>query len=113
MKQREARTGAIHADGWWKRGDVKAKPSPWPMSCWVHAMAGGERCRQIIEEAMYSEAKKDECRVALNGEEHDFWMGTEAGMLGCTTFKVWYWEATGQMRRVEWVQGSAAYIGAI
>ena len=19
--------------GWWKRGDVKAKPSPWPMSC--------------------------------------------------------------------------------
>ena len=73
--------------GWWKRGDVKAKPSPWPMSCWVHAMAGGEGRRQIIEEAMYSEPKKDECRVALKGLEHDFWMGTEAGMLGVYNFQ--------------------------
>ena len=51
--------------GWCKRGDVKAKPSPWPMSCWVHAMAGDEGCRQIIEEGMSSKAKKDECKVAL------------------------------------------------
>ena len=36
---------------------------------------------------MYSEAKKDECRVALNGGEHDFWMGTEAGMFGVYNFQ--------------------------
>ena len=68
--------------GWWKRGDIKAKTSPWPMACWVHATAGDERSRQLIEDAMSSEAKKDECKVALDGEERDFWIGTEAGMLG-------------------------------
>ena len=36
---------------------------------------------------MYSEAKKDEFRVALKGLEHDFWMGTEAGMLGVYNFQ--------------------------
>ena len=68
--------------GWWKRGDVKAKPSTWPMSCWVHTRAGRDRRKQGIAEAMDSEAKKDECKVALKGWERDFWMGTEAGMLG-------------------------------
>ena len=53
----------------------------------VHATAGGEGCRQIIEEAMYGEVKKDQCRVALNGGEHDFWRGTEAGMLGLYNFQ--------------------------
>jgi hypothetical protein len=41
----------------------------------------------MIEEAMYSEVKKDECRVALKGGEYDFWMGTEAGMLGVYNFQ--------------------------
>ena len=59
------------------------------MSCWVHVRAGREGRKQIIEDAMCSEAKKDECRVALKGLEHDFWMGTEAGMWGCITSKVW------------------------
>ena len=36
---------------------------------------------------MCSEAKKDECRVELKGLEHDFWMGTEAGMLGVYNFQ--------------------------
>ena len=25
---------------------------------------------------------KDECQVRLKGREHDYWMGTEVGMLG-------------------------------
>ena len=33
------------------------------------------------------EAKKDECRVALKGLEHEFWIGTEAGMLGVHNFQ--------------------------
>jgi hypothetical protein len=57
------------------------------MSCWVHATAGDERCRQLIEEAMPSEVKKDECKVALSCEERDLWMGTEAGMLGVYNFQ--------------------------
>ena len=31
--------------------------------------------------------KKDECKVALDGEERDFWMCTEAGMLGGYNFQ--------------------------
>src|SRR6056300_1738056 len=34
--------------GWWKRGDVKAKPSTWPMSCWVHTRAGRDGHKQEI-----------------------------------------------------------------
>ena len=53
----------------------------------VVSMADDERCRRLIEEAMSSEAKKDECKVALSGGERDFWMGTEAGMLGGYNFQ--------------------------
>ena len=72
MTQGESGGNSCRWKGWWKRGDVKAKASPWPMSCWVHATAGDERCRQLIEEAMPSEAKKDECKVAMSGEGRDF-----------------------------------------
>ena len=34
-----------------------------------------------------SDAKKDECQLALSDEERDFWMGTEAGMLGGYNFQ--------------------------
>ena len=58
------------------------------MSCWVHtAAARDDRCRRQLEEAILSDAKKDECQVALSGEERDFWMGTEAGMLGAYNFQ--------------------------
>ena len=58
------------------------------MSFWVHtATARDDRCRRRLEEAILSDAKKDECQVALSGEEHDFWMGTEAGMLGGYNFQ--------------------------
>ena len=58
------------------------------MSCWVHtATARDDRCRRQLEEAVSSDAKKDECQVALSGEERDFWMGTEAGMLGAYNFQ--------------------------
>ena len=73
--------------GWWKRGDVKIKASPWPMSFWVPATASDDRCRRLFEEAISSEAEKDECKVALSGEERGFWMGTEAGMLGVYNFQ--------------------------
>ena len=76
------------------------------MSCWVHATADDERCRRLIEEAISSEAKKDECKVALSGEERDFWMGTEAGMLGVYNFQ-------DTILGGDWVQDSAAYIGVI
>ena len=53
----------------------------------VVSMADDERCRRLIEEAMSSEAKKGESEGALSGEEHDFWMDTEAGMLGVYNFQ--------------------------
>jgi len=30
---------------------------------------------------------KDECKVRLKGREHDYWMGTEIGMLGGYVFQ--------------------------
>ena len=30
---------------------------------------------------------KDECQVRLKGREHDYWMGTEVGMLGSYGFQ--------------------------
>ena len=73
---------------WWKRGDVRTRGSPWPTLCWVHTAAVIDgRCRRHLDEAILSDAKKDECQVALSGEERDFWMGTEAGMLGAYNFQ--------------------------
>ena len=51
------------------------------MSCWVHVAARDDSCTRQLEESISSEAKKDECKVALSGEERDFWMGTAASML--------------------------------
>ena len=83
------------------------------MSCWVHAAARDDRCRRQLEDAISSDAKKDECKVALSGEERDIWIGTEAGMLGGTTSKTWCWGAVGQMRLAEWAWDSAAFIRMI
>ena len=57
------------------------------MSCWVNEAARDDRCRRQLEEAISSDVKKDECKVALSGGERDFWMGTEASMFGGYNFQ--------------------------
>ena len=96
----------MQMEGLVEKRRCQTNASPRPMSCWVHATADDERCTWLIEEDISSEAKKKECKVALSGEEREFWMGTEAGMLGVYNFQ-------GMILGGEWVQGSAAYIGVI
>ena len=70
----------MQMEGLVEKRRCQTNASPRPMSCWVHAAARDDRCRRQIEEAISSEAKEDECKVALSGEERDFWMGTEASI---------------------------------
>jgi len=38
--------------------------------------------KAALKKAARVSGGKDECQVQLNGREHDYWMGTEIGMLG-------------------------------
>jgi len=41
----------------------------------------GRRAKSSFEESGQSIRRKDQCQVQLKGREHDYWMGTEIGML--------------------------------
>ena len=46
-----------------------------------------QTCKKLATKAALKKAAgvsrgKDECQVRLKGTEHDYWMGTEIGMLG-------------------------------
>ena len=38
--------------------------------------------KAALKEAAGVSGGKDECQVRLKGREHDYWMGTEVGILG-------------------------------
>ena len=38
--------------------------------------------KAALKKAAGVSGRKDECQVRLEGEERDYWMGTEIGMLG-------------------------------
>ena len=38
--------------------------------------------KAALKKAAGVSGEKDECQVRLKGREHDYWMGTEIGMLG-------------------------------
>jgi len=38
--------------------------------------------KAALKKAAGASGGKDECQVRLKGREHDYWMGTEVGMLG-------------------------------
>ena len=52
-------------------------------SCWVHqdCHVANEQ-KAALKKAAGVSGGKDECQVRLKGREHDYWMGTEIGMLG-------------------------------
>jgi len=52
-------------------------------SCWVHQDCHAADEQKIaLKKAAGVSGGKDECQVRLKGREHDYWMGTEVGMLG-------------------------------
>ena len=58
------------------------------MTCWAHKelAAVDEETRNNMEAAWEAEDDKDECIVNLEGPERNYWLGSEAGMLGCYWF---------------------------
>ena len=60
------------------------------MKCWVHKDMYEVRDevtpRQGVQDAWDDATEKDTCTINLTGPEKDFWMGSEAGMLGCYWF---------------------------
>ena len=74
--------------GWWRRGDVGAYQNAGNMTCWAHRelAAVDEETRNNMEAAWEAEDDKDECIVNLEGPEQNYWLGSEAGMLGCYWF---------------------------
>ena len=52
-------------------------------SCWVHKDCHvADEQKTALKKAAGVSGGKDECQVRLKGKEHDYWMGTEIGMLG-------------------------------
>ena len=59
------------------------------MKCWVHKDMHQVRdeVTQGVQDAWDDVTEKDTCTINLTGPEKDFWMGSEAGMLGCYWFR--------------------------
>ena len=73
---------------WWRRGDVGAYQNAGNMTCCAHRelAAVDEETRNNMEVVWEAEDDKDECIVNLEGPERNYWLGSEAGMLGCYRF---------------------------
>jgi ribonuclease HI len=75
--------------GWWRRGDAGAYLNGNGMKCWVHKDMDEmrDKVKQGVQEAWDDVTEKDTCTINLTGPERDFWLGSEAGMLGCYWFR--------------------------
>jgi len=70
---------SVRWKAWWRNGNIKCAVSEEYTSCWVHV---ADEQRAALKKAAGVSGGKDECQVRLKGREHDYWMGTEIGMLG-------------------------------
>ena len=63
------------------------------MECWVHQdiILDDDKAHQSVKEAWGHEDDKDELEIELQGLERQFWLGTEAGRLGCYNFPGQTW----------------------
>jgi len=68
---------------WWRQGNIKCAVIEEYASCWAHqACHVADEQKAALKKAAGVSGGKDECHVRLKGREHDYWMGTEIGMLG-------------------------------
>jgi hypothetical protein len=70
------------------------------MECWVHQdiILQDDKANQSLKEAWEQEDKKDEFKIDLHGHER-FWLGTEAGHLGCYDFPGETWAGDGSAHK--------------
>jgi len=68
---------------WWRQGSIKCAVKEEYTLCLVRqdCHVADEKAAALKKAAGVS-GGKDECQVRLKGREHDYWMGTEIGMLG-------------------------------
>jgi hypothetical protein len=71
------------------------------MECWVHhdAILDDDQANQLIKEAWEHDDSKDELKIDLQGLERHFWLGTEAGRLGCYNFPGETWAGDGSAHK--------------
>jgi hypothetical protein len=108
---REEAPGGQHvtrARSWWKRGDVSACAAQTNMECWVYQdiILDDDKAHQSVKEEWEHEHDKDELKIALQGLERQFWLGTEAGRLGCYDFSGETWAGDGSANNGEMGAGS-------
>jgi alpha-glucosidase (family GH31 glycosyl hydrolase) len=78
------------------------------MACWVHqdSILDDDEVIQGQQEAWEQESNKDELTIQLQGLEHHYWLGTEAGRLGCHDFPGETWAGDGSAHKGEMGAGS-------
>ena len=78
------------------------------MECWVHQdiILDDDKAHQSVKEAWGHEDDKDELEIELQGLERQFWLGTEAGRLGCYDFSGETYAADWSAHRGEMGAGS-------
>jgi hypothetical protein len=73
------------------------------MACWVHqdSILDDDEVIQGLQEAWEQESSKDELEIRLQGLERHYWLGTEAGRLGCYDFpgETWAGDGSASQRR--------------
>jgi hypothetical protein len=85
------------------------------MECWVHhdTILDDDKAHQSLKEAWEHEDNKDELKIELQDLERQFWLGTEAGRLGCYNFPGETWREMGQRTKEEWVRAASVSSGRI
>jgi hypothetical protein len=71
------------------------------MECWVHhdAILDDDQANQLMKEDWEHDDSKDELKIDLQGLERHFWLGTEAGRLGCYHFPGETWAGNGSVHK--------------
>ena len=79
---------------WWKEGRVERTQGRHHMTCWTHRPEGKDpthpRCIQELEREWLRPGAKDSMSFQAHGLDWDYWLGTEAGLLGCHGFRGLY-----------------------
>jgi ribonuclease HI len=67
------------------------------MECWVHhdVILDDDKAHQSLKEAWEHKDNTDELKIELQSLERQFWLGTEAGRLGCLNFPGETWAGDG------------------
>ena len=71
------------------------------MECWVHhdTIIDDDQANQMWKETWEQDDSKVELKIDLQGLERHFWLGTEAGRLGCYNFPGETWAGDGSAHK--------------